>query len=96
MDNFAELMDLAEAYVEPVIDEFYRRLLERDYVQDDPEVAKLTAALPNILMHDNRENRPTEVLLMAACVERTKQQLVEAAGRLVTNRSVPGSGLPAP
>ena len=47
MDNFDELMDLAEAYVEPVIDQLYRRLLERDYAQDDPAVAMLTAALNN-------------------------------------------------
>ena len=66
MDNFAELMDLAEAYVGPVIYQLFRRLLERVYAQDDPEVAKLTAALTNILGHDNRGHRPTEVLLMAA------------------------------
>ena len=47
MDNFDELMDLAEAYVEPVIGQLYRRLLERDYAQDDPAVAMLTAALNN-------------------------------------------------
>ena len=48
MDNFDELMDLPEAYVGPVIDELYRRLLERDYAQNDPELAILTAALKNI------------------------------------------------
>ena len=54
MDSFDEMMDLAEANVGPVKDEPYRRLLERDYSQDDPEVAMLTAALTNLLGHDNR------------------------------------------
>ena len=45
--NLDELMDLAEAYVGPMID-----------------------ALINILGHDNRGDRPTEVLLMAAYGER--------------------------
>ena len=45
----------------PLIDELYRRLLERDYAQDEPELtAMLTAALTNILVHDNRGVRPTE------------------------------------
>ena len=60
MDNFNldELMDLAEAYVGPMVDAIYRRLIERD------------TALINILGHDNRGDRPTEVLLMAAYGER--------------------------
>ena len=55
MDKFDlnELMDLAEAYVGPVLDE-------------DPEVVMLLTALTNILGHDNRGDRPTEFLLMAA------------------------------
>ena len=66
MDNFDELIDLTEIYVGPVIDENYRRLLERDYAQDDPVVPMLTAALTNILGHDNSGDHPTKVLLMAA------------------------------
>ena len=72
MDNFNldELMDLAEAYVGPMVDAIYRRLIERDFALEDPEVVMLLTALINILGHDNRGNRPTEVLLMAAYGER--------------------------
>ena len=72
MDNFNldELMDLAEAYVGPTIDAIYRRLMERDFALEDPEVVMLLTALINILGHDNRGDRPTEVLLMAAYGER--------------------------
>ena len=68
MDNFNldELMDLAEAYVGPMVDAIYRRLMDRDFALEDPEVAMLLTALTNILGHDNRGDRPTEVLLMAA------------------------------
>ena len=68
MDNFDlnELMDYAEAYVGPVIDANYHRLMDRNFALEDPEVVMLLAALTNILRHDNRGNRPTEVLLMAA------------------------------
>ena len=63
MDNFNldELMDLAEAYVGPMIDAIYRRLIDRDFALEDPEVVMLLTALFNILGHDNREDRPTEV-----------------------------------
>ena len=69
MDNFDlnELMDFAEAYVGPVIDANYQRLMDRDFALEDPEVVMLLAAFNNILGHDNRGSRPTEVLLMAAC-----------------------------
>ena len=72
MDNFNldELMDLAEAYVEPMIDAIYSRLMDRDFGLEDPEVVILRTALINILGHDNRGDRPTEVLLMAAYGER--------------------------
>ena len=72
MDNFNldELMDLAEAYVGPMIDAIYRRLIDRDFALEDPEVVMLLTALINILGHDNRGDRPTEVLLMAAYGER--------------------------
>ena len=72
MDNFNldELMDLAEAYVGPMVDAIYRRLMDRDFTLQDPEVVMLLTALINILRHDNRGDRPTEVLLMAAYGER--------------------------
>ena len=72
MENFDlnEYMDLAEAYIGPMIDAIYRRLLDRDFALEDPEVVMLLAALINILGHDNRGDRPTEVLLMATYVER--------------------------
>ena len=72
MDNFNldELMDLAEAYVGPMIDAIYRRLMDRDFALEDPEVVMLLTAVINILGHDNRGDRPTEVLLMAAYGER--------------------------
>ena len=66
MDNIDKLIFLAEACVGPVIDELYRRLLERDYAQDDPEVAMLTGALTNILGHDNSGDRFKEAILIAA------------------------------
>ena len=59
-------MDLAEAYVGPMIDAIYRRLIDRDFALEDPEVVRLLTALINILGHDNRGDRATEVLLMAA------------------------------
>ena len=65
-----ELMDLAEAYVGPMIDAIYRRLMDRDFALEDPEVVMLLTALINILGHDNRGDRPKEVLLMAAYGER--------------------------
>ena len=67
MDNFDldELMDLAEAYVGPMIDAIYRRLIDRDFALEDPEVVMLLTVLINILGHENRD-RPTEFLLMAA------------------------------
>ena len=63
-------MDLAEAYVGLMVDAIYRRLMERDFALEDPEVVMLLTALINILGHDNRGDRPTEVLLMAAYGER--------------------------
>ena len=72
MDNFNldELLDMAEAYVGPMIDAIYRRLMDRDFALEDPEVVMLLTALINILGHDNRGDRPMEVLLMAAYGER--------------------------
>ena len=68
MDNFNldELIDLAEAYVGPTVDAIYCPLMDRDFALEDPEVVMLLNALINILGHDNRGDRPTEVLLMAA------------------------------
>ena len=72
MDNFNldELMDLAEAYVGPMVDAIYRRLMGRGFALENPEVVMLLTALINILGHDNRGDRPTEVLLMEAYGER--------------------------
>ena len=61
-----EYMTLAEAYVGPLIDAIYCRLMDRDFALEDSQVVMLLAALINILGHDNRGDRPTEVLLMAA------------------------------
>ena len=63
-------MDLAEAYVGPMVDAIFCRLMERDLALEEPEVVMLLTALINILGHDNRGDRPTEVLLMAAYGER--------------------------
>ena len=63
-------MELAAAYVGPMIDAIYRRLMDRDFALEDPEVVMLLTALINILGHDNHGDRPTEVLLMAAYGER--------------------------
>ena len=49
-----------------MIDEIYRRLMVRDFALEDPEVVMMLVALTIILGHDNRGDRPTEVLLMAA------------------------------
>ena len=72
MDNFdlKEVMDLAEANVGPMIDAIYCRLSDRDFALEDPEVVMLLVALINILGHENRGDRPTEVLLIAAYGER--------------------------
>ena len=40
--------------------------MDRDFALEDPEVVMLLAALINFWGHDNRGDRPTEVLLMAA------------------------------
>ena len=63
-------MDLVEAYVGPMVDAIYRQLMDRNFALDDPEIVMLLTALINILGHDNRGDRPTEVLLMAAYGER--------------------------
>ena len=68
--NLNELLDLAETYVGSMVDAIYRRLMDRDFSLEDPEVVILLTALINILGHDNRGNRPTEVFLMAAYGER--------------------------
>ena len=56
--NLDELMDLAEAYVGPMVDAIYLRLMDRDFALEDPEVVMLLTALINILGHDNRGDRP--------------------------------------
>ena len=49
MDNFNldELMDLAEAYVGPMIDAIYRRLIDRDFALEDLEVVMLLTDRPD-------------------------------------------------
>ena len=71
MDNFKldELKDLAEAWG-PMVDAIYRRLMDRDFALEDPEVVMLLTALTNILGNDNGGDRTTEVLLIAAYGER--------------------------
>ena len=46
-------MDLAEAYVGPMVDAIYRPLMDRDLALEEPEVVMLLTALINILGHDN-------------------------------------------
>ena len=72
MDNFNlnELLHLVEAYVGPMIDAIYCRLMDRDFALEGSEVVMLLVALINILGQDNRGDCPTEVLLMAAYGER--------------------------
>ena len=50
MDIFdsSELMDLAEAYIGPMIDAIYRRLTDRDFALEKPEVVRLLVALLNL------------------------------------------------
>ena len=50
IDHFdlIELMDLAETYVGPMIDAIYRRLKDRDFALEDPEVV----ILPPRLVHN--------------------------------------------
>ena len=68
--NLDELMDLAEAYVGPMVDAIYRQLMVRDFALEDSEVVMLLTALINILGHDNCGDRHEEVLLMAAYGEK--------------------------
>ena len=72
MDNFDlnEYMDLEKAYVGPMIDAIYCRLMDRDFAVEDPEVVMLLAALKNIMGLDNHGDRQREVLLLAAYGER--------------------------
>ena len=67
MDNFDlnELMDLVEAYVGTMIDAIYRRLMDRDFALEVPEVIILLVTLINRLGHDDHQ-----VFLMAAYGER--------------------------
>ena len=70
--DFNEYMDLAEAYVGQMVDAIYRRLMDRDFALEDPDVqvVMLLTALIDILGHDNRLDRLTETLLIAAYGER--------------------------
>ena len=42
--NLNELMDLAESYVGPMVDAIYRRLMDRDFALEGPEIVMLLAA----------------------------------------------------
>ena len=53
-----------------MVDAIYRRLMNRDFALEDPEVVMLLIFLIIILGHDNRGDLPTEVLLMAAYGEK--------------------------
>ena len=90
----SEYMDLAEAYVGPMIDPIYRRLMDRDFALEDPEVVMLLAALINISGHDNRGDRPTEVLLMAAYGERGVLDRPNMRVMWLRNGALSGSDLP--
>ena len=65
-----ELLGLAEAYIGPMTDAIYRRLMDRDFALEDPEVVILLVALINILGHDNHWDRPTQVLMVVAYGEK--------------------------
>ena len=95
MDNFNldELMDLAEAYVGPMVDAIYRRLMDRDFALEDPEVVMLLTALINILGHENRGDRPAEVLLMTAYGERGVLDRANMRVMRWRNGALPGSDL---
>ena len=95
MDNFNldELMDLAEAYVGPMVDAIYRRLMDRDFALEDLVVVILLTALINILGHDNRGDRTTEVLLMAAYGERGVLDRSNMRMMRWRNRALSGSDL---
>ena len=88
-----ELLGIAEAYVGPMIDAIYRRLMNRDFALEDPEVGMLLVALINILGHDNRWERPTEVLLMAAYGERGVLDRPNMRVMRWRNGALPGSDL---
>ena len=49
-----------------MIGAIYRRLMDRDFALEDPEVVMMLVALTNILGHNNSGDRPRKVLLMAA------------------------------
>ena len=89
MDNFDKLIDLADAYVGPVKDELYRILLERDYARDDPEVAMLTAALTNILGHDNYGVLDRPCLRVKRCRNGALEKRLGARARCGYHKNVP-------
>ena len=76
-----------------MIDAIYRRLMDRDFALEDPEVVMLLTALINILEHDNRGDRPTEVLLMAAYGERGVLDRPNMRVMRWRNRALSGSDL---
>ena len=95
MDNFNldELMDLAEAYVGPMVDAIYRRLIDRDFALEDPEVVMLLTALINILGHDNRDNKKQgqEIERLRQDYKEQSEQmaLTTALEKVIPARSIP-------
>ena len=67
--------------------------MDRDFALEDPEVVMLPVALTNILGHNNRGDRPTEVLLMAAYGQ--QEVLHRPSMRVMScrNRALSGSDL---
>ena len=86
-------MDLAEAYVGPMIEAIYRRLMDRDFALEDPEVVMLLVASIDILGHGNRGDHPTEVLLMAAYGEKRRLYRPNMRLRRWRNGALSGSDL---
>ena len=91
MDNFNldELMDLAEAYVGPMVDAIYRKLNGLRLHSGGRGGSHVADRLNKHLGHDNRGERPTEVLLMAAYGDRgvlmsqtTETRLPTTTGRV--------------
>ena len=67
--------------------------MDRNFALEDPEVVMLLTALINILGHNNRGDRPTEVLLMAVYGERGVLDRPNMRVMWWKNRALSGSDL---
>ena len=76
-----------------MVDAIYRRLMNRDFALEDPEVVMLLIFLIIILGHDNRGDLPTEVLLMAAYGEKGVLDSPNMRVMRWTNGALSGSDL---